>query len=157
MQEPGAAASDPARPPLGGPPTDVERIFQAVTAAAAGRPVTMAGVVNLAADVLVEVERVAGLSGPQKKELALAVLARLVDAVPGPPADRDAIRFAAEAFLPAMIDSLVAAAKGQYVINAAARPTEKKPEPPNPLQAAGGLAAAVATKLPPPTGCCTIL
>lgn len=85
-----------------------------------------ANVLLLVTYTMQTVERIGGLSGPQKKELVMECLQTLVEEIPFDAEDRAAIQVAVSTLAPAIIDTLVAAAKGQYDFGKMAKEVHKK-------------------------------
>jgi hypothetical protein len=94
-----------------------DQIYAAVKASIGTRRVTVASVTIMITTAMVEVEKITTLTGPEKKELVLHVVGRLVDEIPLDQEDRAVIRSAVMLFGPAIIDTIVAASKGQFNIN----------------------------------------
>lgn len=88
-----------------------EQVYDQVRRTFGGR-VTAANVVLLVTLAMTAAEKAAAASGPQKKDLVLAVVNRLVDELAGAD-DRDSIKLAVGLLAPGIIDGVVAAAKGQ--------------------------------------------
>lgn len=98
-----------------------DRIYDAVKAAVGARRVTVASVTIMITTAMVEAEKITALTGPQKKELVLHVVGRFVDEIPAGQEDKAAIGSAVALLGPALIDTVVAASKGQFGINAPGR------------------------------------
>lgn len=93
----------------------VDRLYDQVRRAIDTKAITTASVINIVTATMVAVESVGTATGPHKKALALHVIARLLDEIPAE--DRDAIKAAVLLLAPSIIDTVVAATKGQVVIN----------------------------------------
>jgi len=89
-----------------------DRIYNAVRASIVDKKLTGGRVTIMITTAMTAVERLGNLSGPEKKDLVLHVLDRIVDEIPVDESEKDAIR-AALALAPVVIDSIVSAAKGQ--------------------------------------------
>jgi hypothetical protein len=63
------------------------------------------------------VDRVKGLSGPEKKEVVVHLVRRLLDEIPGDSEEKGLLRAAVELILPPLIDTLVAASRGKLDLN----------------------------------------
>jgi len=94
-----------------------DQIYDAVKASIGARRVTVASVTIMITTAMVEVERIKTLTGPEKKELVLHAIGRLVDEIPAAQEDRAAIKSAVTLFGPSIIDTIIAASKGQFVLN----------------------------------------
>jgi len=95
-----------------------DQIYSRVKASIGAQRVTVASVTIMITTAMVEVEKITTLTGPQKKNLVLHVTDRLVDEIPADQEDRAAIKAAVALFAPVLIDTIVAASKGQFGINA---------------------------------------
>ena len=63
------------------------------------------------------VEKQKQLSGPEKKEVVVSLVGRLVGEIPGDIEDKLALQAAVELILPPLIDTLVAATRGKLDLN----------------------------------------
>jgi hypothetical protein len=63
------------------------------------------------------VEKQKGLTGPEKKEVVVHLVRRLVGEIPGDDEDKVALQAAVELLLPPLIDTLVAASRGKLDLN----------------------------------------
>ena len=97
-----------------------DQIYDRVKASIAAKRISVANVTIMLTMAMVEVEKVATLTGPQKKELVIHVVSRLVDEIPAEQEDKAAITAAVALFMPSIIDAIVAASKGQFGLNAGA-------------------------------------
>lgn len=92
-------------------PTPVETLLPAIKKIANGS-VTRENILSLVTAAMVEVERIEGLAGPEKKQVVIAAVTRVcAELVPD-----ETARLALTLLLPGIIDALVAAAKGKYRI-----------------------------------------
>lgn len=89
-----------------------DRIYNAVRASIVDKKLTGGRITIMITTAMSAVERLGNLSGPEKKDLVLHVLDRIVDEIPVEESEKDAI-CAALALAPFVIDSIVSAAKGQ--------------------------------------------
>jgi hypothetical protein len=89
-----------------------ERIYSDVRASIFDDPLTSGRITVIITTAMTAVARISSMSGSDKKELVLRILDRIVDDIPVDDAEKSAIR-AAIALAPFVIDSIVAAAKGQ--------------------------------------------
>jgi hypothetical protein len=94
-----------------------DQLYDIVRRSIDTKRITVASVLNIVTIVMVEVERLGVATGPQKKELALHVIARLIDEIPADQEDKAAIKNAVALLGPSIIDTIVAASKGQITIN----------------------------------------
>ena len=67
--------------------------------------------------VMTAVEKQKKLSGPEKKEVVVHLVRRLVGEIPGDDEDKQALQAAVELLLPPLIDTLVAASRGKLDLN----------------------------------------
>ena len=95
----------------------LDALYDQVRATFTGR-VSVASVLNIATYTMAAVEKLGGMSGPQKKDSVVHVIARLVGELPADQEDREAIQAAVRLLLPSIIDTIVSATKGQIDINA---------------------------------------
>lgn len=91
----------------------LDAVVAQVKAAMANR-ITVMNVVLFITYTMQTVQQIGGLSGPEKKQLALAALEMVLDEVPFSEGDRMTITVAVQMLAPSLIDTLVAAAKSQY-------------------------------------------
>lgn len=89
----------------------IDQACAAVQKAIATKQITAATIMSLLTTAMTEVEKIAGLTGAQKKELVVQVVDRLIDEIPGS-TDKSAIKAAADLLLPGVIDVVVDAANG---------------------------------------------
>lgn len=75
--------------------------------------ISPANVVVLITKTMRVAEKVRGATGPEKKDIVLEVIERLVNELPTGEDDKDAIMTAVHLFAPGIIDAVVSAAKGQ--------------------------------------------
>lgn len=82
--------------------------------------VSTSNILNIITYSMATVEKFRGVPGPQKRDMVLQVIRRVVNEH-APAEDRDAINSMIALFGPGVIDSLVSATKGQLNINAIAK------------------------------------
>lgn len=76
-----------------------------------------ADAVNLITTAMVAAEKVGGMTGPEKKGTVLHLLERLIAEIPVSNENKAAIQLAVATLAPGIIDTIVAASRGQVVIN----------------------------------------
>lgn len=94
-----------------------DQLYDQVKRSIDTKTVTVASVINIVTTTMDAVERLGVATGPQKKELVLHVIGRLADEIPAEKEDKLAIKNAITLLAPSIIDSIVAASKGQIAIN----------------------------------------
>jgi len=108
----------------GGLQATVDAIYDKVKAGIELRDVTAGNIMTLLTLTMVAVEQ--SVSGPGKKAVAVAVVRRLAGEIPGDAGDRLAVQGAVDLLLPALIDTVVDATRGELALNGA-RPRAARP------------------------------
>ncbi|CAH6420193.1 Hypothetical protein UVM_LOCUS74 [uncultured virus] len=116
-----AIASAPAAASASEATAEFDRLFSAVKQSVASRKLSPSNIVIVATQAMQLVERSTALSGPEKKELVVSVLERLIDELPTvAPQDandyRDLLMFV-KVSLPSVIDAIVAASRQKLSLN----------------------------------------
>ena len=99
----------------------IDQLYDSVRRLVDAQTITVSSVVGTLTTIMVEIEALGGLTGPQKKAAALHVLNRLIDEMPADAEEVPLIRGAVALLGPAIIDNLIAASKGQLAVNIAGR------------------------------------
>jgi hypothetical protein len=97
------------------------QLYDSVKRLVDAQTITVASVVGTLTTIMVEIESLGGLTGPQKKAAAMQVLNRLIDEMPADAEEVPLIRGAVALLGPTIIDNLIAASKGQIAVNIAGR------------------------------------
>ena len=95
-----------------------DQAYDQVTQQIKSRQFRAADIVPFAVLAMQIVEKFPNLSGPDKKDLVIRLAQRLVDDYV-PQKEEEIVRAAVDALLPAVIDQIVAASKGQLKLNLA--------------------------------------
>ena len=147
--------SQPAPAPNNTPPEaqkNADAVYNAVKTAIGTGRVTVASVMIMITTAMVEVEKFTALTGPQKKQLVIHVVDRLIEEIPATQEDKAAIKSAVDLFMPCVVDTVIAVSKSQLAINVKHRISQLGAEITNIIS---GVGAA------PPAGssskCCAIL
>lgn len=89
--------------------------------------ISITNVINLVTSTMESAERFRDISGPQKKEVVVNVLDKLVEEIPATQDDKPAIQYSIKLLLPNIIDSIVSATKGQLDLNRTLRVSKINP------------------------------
>ena len=100
---------------------NADKLYDAIKASIGTQSISVASVIIMITTAMVEVEKITSLTGPQKKELVIHVIGRLIDEIPSNQEDKAAIKSAFVLFAPSIIDTIVAASRGKYNLNLASR------------------------------------
>ena len=94
-----------------------DRCYSQVKKLVEGQKITTANVINLLTTSMEVVEEVPNLSGPDKKELTILIVNKLIEETELSDEDQDAIQAIVTRALPFIVDVVIAASRGQYDFN----------------------------------------
>lgn len=92
----------------------IEQVHNEVKNAIVNKQFTASNFIVLVTLVMQVVEKAPQLTGPEKKEVAVKVIKRLILEIPMPGADKEAIGIIVETTLSKTIDFIIAAANGEF-------------------------------------------